>query len=49
MLVLWGQGLTVLGPVQVHPRRAVTTKHRGIEFGVKCSKGPVSRMGAFSG
>ncbi|XP_032447957.1 dachshund homolog 2 [Lynx canadensis] len=35
-------GLTMLGVLQICPRRAVAPQHRGMEFGVKCSKKLVS-------
>ena len=43
-----GEGLTVLGLMQVCPRRAVTPKFRGMRFGAKQSKGPVSKLATIS-
>lgn len=41
-------GLTMLGVLQICPRRTVAPQHRGMEFGVKCSKKLVSRLAALS-
>ena len=43
-----GEGLTVLGMVQVCPRRAVAPMSRNLEFGVKHSKKPVFRLADLS-
>ena len=42
------EGFTMLGLMKICPRRAVTPKHRGMEFGVKSSKEPVSRLATLS-
>lgn len=39
-----GKGLAVLGLIQVCPRRAVAQKCRGVEFGIKHNKEPVSKL-----
>ena len=44
-----GEGLGVLGLMQVCPRRAVTPNGKGVEFGVKCSNKLVSRLAASAG
>ena len=43
-----GEGLAMMGLVQVYPRRAVTPICRNFEFGVKLSKKPMSRLAVFS-
>lgn len=43
-----GAGLDALGLVPICPKRAVTPKHRGLEFRVKYNKMTVSRLAALS-
>lgn len=47
-LINWGEGLTELWLVLVCPRKAVVQQCRGLEFMVKCSRKPTSRLAAFS-
>lgn len=42
------EGLTALGLMQACPRRAFAPKVRGMEFGVKHSEEPVSRLATLS-
>lgn len=43
-----GEGLIVLELVQVFPRRAVAPMHRSLQFGIKHSKKPVTRLATLS-